>query len=158
MRMLIIGMALAGIVIALDQWSKLVIFNYLDSLEQPYVNVMPFFNLVKVYNYGVSFGMFDNIDNGRLILSFVALSITVVLCFWLYRVTKLYMGVALGLVIGGAVGNIIDRVRFGAVADFVDFYVGEYHWPAFNVADCAVVIGVFILFIDSFVKKEEKKK
>lgn len=158
MKSLIKGLSIAIITLLADQWSKYYFFNMLDTAGTTYINVLPFFNLVKVYNYGVSFGMFNNLEYGRLILSIVALSITAALCIWLYKVTKMYMVVSLGLIIGGAIGNIIDRVRFGAVADFIDIYVGKYHWPAFNVADSTIFIGVAILFIDSFFNKDESKK
>lgn len=158
MKSLFIGLAIAILTLLVDQWTKYYFFNMLDQAGTTYIEVLPFFNIVKVYNYGVSFGMFNNLEYGRLILSIVALSITIALCIWLYKVTKMYMIVSLGLIIGGALGNIIDRVRLGAVADFIDIYVGKYHWPAFNVADSTIFIGVAILFIDSFFDKTQVKK
>jgi len=158
MNALIKGLAIALVSFIADQWSKFYIFNLLDSKATNSIEILPFFNLVKVYNYGVSFGMFNDIAHGRLILSIIALSITIALCVWLYKVTKMYMIVALGLIIGGAIGNIVDRIRIGAVADFIDVYVGNYHWPAFNIADSTIFIGVAILFIDSFITKDESNK
>jgi signal peptidase II len=155
-NMFVKGLILAIIVLVLDQWSKFYIFNLLDSQNTQVIDILPFFRLVKVYNYGVSFGMFNDLAYGKLILSSVASIITIILGVWLYRVKDWYMAVALGLIIGGAVGNIIDRVSMGAVADFLDFYIGAYHWPAFNVADIAVVVGVGILLLDSFFKKDDK--
>jgi signal peptidase II len=154
MKMLLKGLLVALIVIVLDQWSKQYIFNILQYMEHPIIEVVPFFSLVKVYNYGVSFGMFNDLTYGSMILSVIAIGITLILCFMLLKIKKLYMGVAFGLIIGGAIGNIIDRVRFGAVADFLDFYIGDYHWPAFNMADSAVFIGVAIIVLDGFIGKE----
>lgn len=156
MKMLLKGLFIAFLTAAFDQWSKFYVFNLFTETGRNVIEILPFFNLSKVYNYGVSFGMFSHIAYGRLILSFIALAIVIMLCFWLFRTTKFYMAIAMGMVIGGAVGNVIDRFRFGAVADFLDFHVGGYHWPAFNIADSAVFIGVFILFIDSFLSKEDK--
>jgi signal peptidase II len=158
MRSLIIGLAIALITFIADQWTKSYFFNLLDAAQAQYIEVLPFFNLVKVYNYGVSFGMFNDIENGKIILSAIAIIITIALCIWLHKVTKMYMIVALGLIIGGAVGNIYDRLKMGAVADFIDIYVGKYHWPAFNLADSTIFIGVAILFIDSFINKDEQPK
>ncbi len=158
MKSMIKGLLISIIVIALDQWSKFYVFGLLEGVENNAISVMPSFNLVKVYNYGVSFGMFNELAYGRLILSLIAIVVTIILCCWLYKVKKFYMVAALGLIIGGAIGNIIDRLRLGAVADFLDFYIGDYHWPAFNIADAAVCIGVFILLIDSFISKEKKEK
>ena len=158
MRSLSIGLGIAFISLIADLWSKYFIFNLVDSSPLGYIEISPFFNLVKVNNYGVSFGMFNNLENGKLILSIVALSITTGLCVWLYKVTKMYMIFALGLIIGGAIGNIYDRIKYGAVRDFIDVYIGNYHWPAFNIADSTIFIGVAILLIDSFINKDEPNK
>lgn len=156
MKNLYKGLIIAGVIILLDQWSKYYAFKMLENLERPVIEVLPFFNLVKVYNYGVSFGMFNNLAYGQYILSFVAISITLVLCYMLLKAKSTHLAVAFGLIIGGAIGNIIDRLRFGAVADFFDFYIGDYHWPAFNVADSAVCIGVAIIILDEFICKGKK--
>ncbi|PIR39047.1 MAG: signal peptidase II [Alphaproteobacteria bacterium CG11_big_fil_rev_8_21_14_0_20_39_49] len=158
MRSLCIGLAIAFVSLAADLWSKYYIFNLIDSSPTGTIRVLPFFDLVRVHNYGVSFGMFNNLENGKLILSIVALSITIGLCVWLYKVTKMYMICALGLIIGGAAGNIYDRVKYGAVRDFIDVYIGNYHWPAFNIADSTIFIGVAILLVDSFVNRDEHKR
>ena len=147
---------LAGIIIAivttcLDQYSKDYIFAMLLDKDANQMEVLPFFNLVIVHNFGVSFGMFNDIPYGHLILSVVALVITIMLLIWMWRAQKFYLEVALGLIIGGAIGNIIDRVRFGAVADFLDFHAGAYHWPAFNLADSAVFVGVAMILLENFI-------
>ena len=143
--MLRLGLVVAGLVILLDQLSKLAILTLLDHA----VAVTPFLNLVVVWNRGVSFGMFASA--GALmpwLLSGLALAVVVALGFWLRRVEHPLAGLALGLIIGGALGNVIDRIRFGAVVDFLDFHALGYHWPAFNVADSAICVGAALLLVD----------
>ena len=143
--MLRLGLVVAGAVIVVDQLSKLAILALLDHA----VAVTPFLNLVVVWNRGVSFGMFASA--GALmpwLLSGLALAVVVALGFWLRRVEHPLAGAALGLIIGGALGNVIDRVRFGAVVDFLDFHALGYHWPAFNVADSAICVGAALLLVD----------
>jgi signal peptidase II len=107
--------------------------------------LLPFFNLVEVWNPGISFGMFRELTHGQWLLSGMAIVITVILLRWLWRTDDRLTATALCLVIGGAIGNIIDRLRYGSVADYLDFHLGGYHWPAFNVTDMAIVIGVGLL-------------
>ena len=114
-------------------------------------DVLPFFNLVVVWNQGISFGLLRNdTDYGPYLL--IALSVVIVIGFvvWMFRTNSTANHIGIGMVIGGAIGNAIDRVRFGAVFDFLDFHIGEWHWPAFNIADSAICIGVFILMIYAF--------
>jgi signal peptidase II len=143
--MLHLGLVIAGLVIVLDQLSKWV---FLTLLADP-IAVTPFLNLVVVWNRGVSFGMFDSTGaHGPWLLSGLALAVVVALVFWLRRVEHPLAATALGLLIGGALGNVIDRVRFGAVFDFLDFHALGYHWPAFNVADSAICVGAALLLVD----------
>lgn len=110
------------------------------------IAVAPFFNLVMVWNQGISFGLFDsNSPYVAMGLIGISLIISLMLVIWLALTHSALRSVAIGLVVGGAVGNVIDRVRFGAVADFLDFYWGQWHWPAFNLADSAIVVGAFLL-------------
>lgn len=149
--MLKYGLFVAVIVCVVDQWSKFAVFDFLYQLPPPPVYVVTsFFNLVVVYNSGVSFGMFGDLAYGPYILTGVAVAIVGFLLYWLYTTRDALLVWSLGLIIGGAVGNIIDRVRIGAVADFLDFHVAGYHWPAFNVADAAIFIGAVLLCIDMF--------
>lgn len=116
------------------------------------IEILPFFNLVMVWNEGVSFGLFSGAggsNDGALALSFVALALSVVLLVWLIREDDSVMRLALAMIIGGALGNVMDRLRFGAVADFFDFHLWGYHYPAFNIADCAVVLGVAYLVVSA---------
>ena len=127
-----------------------------ERLRPVYIDVTSYFNLVMVWNEGVSFNMMQN--TGPLILSLLAIGISSILAWWLYKSESKTEAIALGLIIGGALGNTIDRARFGAVADFLDFYVGTYHWPAFNLADSSISIGVAILLFHGFFMDKKKDK
>lgn len=111
------------------------------------VEVTSFFNLVLVGNTGVSFGLFRG-GGARWFLVAVSLVVVVALLVWLWRARARLIQVGVGLVIGGALGNVVDRVRLGAVVDFLDFHAFQVHWPAFNLADSAIVLGVIALVLD----------
>lgn len=163
------GIAMIFIVIAFDQLSKWVVtelvmksskeqslsfFEWLSTIpdkpEYMSYEILPFYNIVMVWNYGVSFGMFNNqSQENAFILVGIAAVIAFVLILWMLRASHKYVAMALALAIGGAFGNIIDRVRFGAVADFIDIHAYGYHWPAFNVADSAIVVGIGYVIIHS---------
>lgn len=152
------GLALAALIVAVDQATK---WWILERVMMPprIIPMTPFFNLVMTWNRGVSFGLFNNgSPYNALILPLIAIVISVLLGVWLARVHKPMVAYGLGSVIGGAVGNLIDRVRFGAVADFLDFHVWGYHWPAFNIADSAITIGVAILIADSLFGTAEQRR
>ncbi len=105
-----------------------------------------YFNVVKVFNSGVSFSMFSNHgDLGAVMLTVAALVICGFLLRWMFKETHRAKVVSLGLIVGGALGNVIDRVRFGAVIDFLDFHYQNHHWPAFNLADTFICIGAAVL-------------
>jgi signal peptidase II len=113
------------------------------------VGLTGFFSLVPVWNRGVSFGILAARDGSTAwLLSGLALVVAVGLVAWLSRVERALLALSLGLVIGGALGNVIDRGRFGAVFDFLDFHVASWHWPAFNLADSAITVGVGLLLLD----------
>lgn len=152
---LVTGLLTALLVFAADQWSKWYMINVLDLLNRPPIEITSFFNLVTVWNQGVSFGLFAS-HNQPLILIFLASLITLILLVWLAKNQSRLVAVALGLVIGGATGNIIDRIQFGKVFDFLDFHLAGLHWPAFNIADCGVVIGVVLLCIHSMFFEDSK--
>jgi signal peptidase II len=155
-----LGLTAAAIALVLDQVSKFALYDLLVTKEQRAIEVLPFFNLVTVWNYGISFGMFNSGSaSGSIIFVGLALAIVVALLVWLRNVTTPLVAAALGLVIGGAIGNVIDRLRFGAVFDFLDFHAAGWHWPAFNIADSAICIGVFLLCIDAlFLTRASAKK
>ena len=151
------GILIALATLSLDQFHKWAMLEVVHIAERQPIRLTPFFDLVILWNNGISFGMFQRYANGRFILSLVALTIIFILLLWLRKINKSGESFAIGLVMGGALGNVIDRLRFGAVADFFDFHVAGYHWPAFNVADSAVCVGAFILCYTSiFVGKPRK--
>jgi len=110
------------------------------------VEILPFFNLTMVWNEGISFGMFHG--SQIWLLTGIAFLIAGLFSVWLMRATGWVQAIALAMVIGGAIGNVIDRFRFGAVADFLDFHAFGYHYPSFNIADCGVTAGIALLVID----------
>lgn len=151
------GPLLALAILAVDQLTKwLVLGTVADYQVHP---VTHYFNLVLVWNRGVSFGMLNSLgEHGPWLLTALAAGIGAFLIVWLYRETRTLTRLALWLVLAGAVGNSIDRVRFGAVVDFLDFHVAGYHWPAFNVADSAIVIGALLILLDSLVLSQTRTK
>lgn len=114
--------------------------------------IAPFLNLVRVQNTGISFGLLQGMPYGRWLLLGFALVITTILVVWLFRTSSFMLNCALGLVIGGAVGNMIERAYHGAVFDFLDFHAYGWHWPAFNLTDSAIFIGVSLLIFYEFFK------
>ena len=153
-----LGLGVAILVIVFDQATK---WWIVEAVMQPptIIPVTPFFNLVMGWNRGISFGLFDGDSVINVwILPLVALAIVAALVVWLRRVQGAWLASAIGLVIGGALGNVVDRLRFGAVADFLDFHVAGYHWPAFNVADSGITVGVTMLVLDSLFMGAEKPK
>lgn len=140
---------IALLVLILDQASKWVIL--LLVMDPPRaIEVTGFFNLVLAYNRGVSFGLFANDSPyGPYILAGIALVIAIGVLFWARKQRHFLPILAAGMIVGGAIGNLIDRLVHGAVVDFLDFHLQGFHWPAFNVADCGIVIGVLVLLYDS---------
>lgn len=136
------GLIFAGIALALDQATKAWARSW-PALEEG-IEVLPVFNLVFVRNDGVSFGMLGGMAPWWALVV-LALGIMTVLTVWLWRTQSRFAGAALGLLIGGALGNVLDRLRHGEVTDFLDFHFRGYHWPAFNLADVAVFCGAVIL-------------
>lgn len=119
--------------------------------------VLPFFNLFLTLNRGISFSLLTHESPLMpLILAVLTLGISGLIGYWLYHEKDKTIRVGLALVLGGALGNLIDRIRLGAVVDFLDFYIGTHHWPAFNLADSAICIGVGLILYQSF-RKDRKK-
>ena len=143
-----LGLPVALAVLIFDQLSKLWLISLVAEHEA--VRLLPFFNLVMVWNTGVSFGMLGAAAVGPWPFVVVSGLITVGLLVWLWRLRGRLLAAAVGAVIGGAVGNMIDRIAYGAVADFFDFHLMGYHWPAFNVADAAIVVGVAAIILEAF--------
>ncbi|HKM69998.1 MAG TPA: signal peptidase II [Stellaceae bacterium] len=155
--MLTRGLAVGIAVAVLDQLSKAAVLGFF-ARQAPgeHEQVTPFFNLVLIYNRGMSFGLFNGGGGlNALLFSLVAAAIVTALIYWLSRVESPLLAVAIGLIIGGAIGNVVDRIRLGAVVDFLDFHVGSWHWPAFNVADSAISIGVAVMLVDGLLLRRE---
>jgi signal peptidase II len=145
-----IGTAIA--IVGLDQLSKYAVLRlHFDKTECASVSerVTSFFDLVLTCNRGMSFGLF-NTGQGLSVplFSIAAVAIVAILIFWLSRVNSDMLANAIGLIIGGAVGNVIDRLRFGGVIDFLYFHLGSWYWPAFNLADSAICIGVVVMLFE----------
>jgi signal peptidase II len=145
-----VGIAALLVTVAADQASKLALLFLVDlPIREPLV-LGPFLNLIVVWNRGISYGLFQqHSDLGRILLLAVAVVATVAIAIWLFRAQTRLLATALGLIAGGAVGNAIDRVAYGAVFDFVQVHVGSRSWYIFNVADIAIVAGVIGLIYDA---------
>lgn len=136
--------------LAVDVITKWVIVN-LVMVPPRIIEIAPFFNLTLGFNTGISFGMFRDFFLERpLVLAGIKVVIVVGVLVWALRTARRSETIALGLVSGGATGNVVDRMRQGAVTDFLDFHVGDWHWPAFNMADVAIAVGVALLVAGSF--------
>lgn len=109
------------------------------------VEIVDIFNLTMVWNEGISFGLLQN--GGWGVLTVAGIIISSLFAVWMFRAEKMGEIIALSMIVGGAIGNIFDRIRFGAVADFFDFHWKDWHFPAFNVADSAISVGVVILLV-----------
>ncbi len=150
---------LSLIALTLDQWSKIVVDKSMGLYES--IVISPFFNLTYVRNSGAAFSFLSDAGGWqRWFFAAMALIISGILVAWLYRLKKheTLLAVALALVLGGAIGNLIDRLAYGYVIDFLDVYYKNWHWPAFNVADMAISLGVFLMLLESFGVGQKTKK
>jgi len=142
---------LSAVIIVLDVWTKWLVVKRIDLHEA--IPVIPdFFQLVHVRNTGAAFGIGANASSKivPLLLNAGAIVVFCVVVVYALRsaITDRVLQTGLHLILGGAIGNLVDRFRFGYVVDFLDVYVGTHHWPAFNVADSAICIGIGLLFLD----------
>ncbi|MEO6696845.1 MAG: signal peptidase II [Gammaproteobacteria bacterium] len=146
---------LSLLVIVLDQLSKYVVSDLLRLYES--VAVLPFFNITLLHNTGAAFSFLAGAGGWqRWLFTIIALVVSVALIVWIKRLpkTEKWQAAALSLILGGALGNVIDRLRFGYVVDFLDFYYQQWHWPAFNVADSAITVGVVILLLATLIERK----
>lgn len=146
--------------VGLDQLSKYLVLSTLELYEVRQL-IPGFFNLVHVTNKGAAFSMFASVDSPVRHYFFVAVNsaafIGLTIAAWKMRDQHRLYPVSFALIAAGAVGNLIDRLRLGAVIDFLDFYLGAYHWPAFNVADSAICVGVALLFVLNIMEMKKAK-
>ena len=153
-------LAISFAIIVLDALSKWFVAARIDLHES--ITVIPnLFEIVHVRNTGAAFGIGANTDSHfvPMLLNGGAIIVFIVVVIYALRtaVTDRMLQVALHLILGGAIGNLVDRFRFGYVVDFLDFYVRDHHWPAFNIADSAICIGIGLLFLDMKKNPEEKE-
>lgn len=150
--------ALAAALVAVDQISKWAILGNFAYGERR--SLTGFFNLVLVYNKGAAFSMFADAPGWQtpLLIAFALAAAGVVSYLILRNPGKRLLCLGLALILGGAVGNLIDRLRFGHVVDFLDFHAMGWHWPAFNVADSGITVGAVLLILDGFVHHEKRAR
>jgi signal peptidase II len=153
-----LALAVAAVTVILDQASKWAILNLVMQPPDA-VEITGFFNVVLTFNTGVSFGLFSEKTAWKpWALSFLAFAVSAALLYWLHRESERVLALAVGLIVGGAMGNVIDRMRWGAVMDFLDFHLGTWHWPAFNLADSAITVGVAFLVYDGLFRERRRSK
>ena len=142
------GLLLAAITVVLDQFTKALVLAFLEPYQA--VEWAPFLSCVLVFNTGISFGLFaGETALLRWVLIGLALAVSVLLTSWLYKEKRPRVASALGLILGGAIGNVVDRIFRHAVVDFLDLHIGGWHWPAFNLADSAITVGVVLYVFTS---------
>ncbi|WP_425373396.1 signal peptidase II [Microvirga flavescens] len=154
-----LGFAAVILTFVLDQVTKLYTLFVVDLPVNEPIVLGPFVNLIVVWNRGISYGLFQQkSDLGRWFLIVVSIVAAIGLMVWIRRASGRLLAVSLGLIAGGAVGNVIDRLAYGAVFDFIQLHVGSYSWYVFNVADAAIVAGVVGLLYDSFLLEKRRKR
>lgn len=160
MRERTFGFAIALLVFVVDQVTKWIMIGPLNLREVGQIYLLPIFNLTWTENYGISLGLFNaQTDFGRWVLVAITSAIAIGVAFWIGRERARWDKAALGLILGGALGNILDRIRHGYVVDFADLHVGEFRpFLIFNVGDAAISIGVAILLLRAFLVRNEQPK
>jgi signal peptidase II len=162
-NLLPLGLIAGLIVLAADQLSKWWILDGLDLPDLRQVVLLPVLNLTMVWNQGVTFGLLNGLGAwGHVVLPVIAVGVVVALGFWLSRAENKVVAGAIGAIAGGAIGNVIDRVRFGAVVDFIHAHLdtpwGDFSWYVFNVADAAIVCGVAALIVEAQFSKRRQAR
>jgi signal peptidase II len=148
---------LSSLMIVLDQASKWWMVSWLSLYET--VAVVPYFNLTMAHNYGAAFSFLADAGGWQKWFFIVLASVvSLVLIVWIAKLkpTAKLEAISLSLILGGAIGNVIDRIYYGYVIDFLDVYYGSFHWPAFNIADSAICIGAVLLIIDTLIHSDDK--
>ena len=144
---------ISSLIVLLDYFTKKTIESKVLLYES--INVLPFLNIVHVENKGAAFSLLTNLGNNYFVaISIIAISVII---FYLSQLPKGLELFSLSMILGGAVGNLIDRLRIGKVVDFIDIYIGRWHWPAFNVADSALTVGI-ILFLLANIRRGKMHK
>ncbi|MEM0906286.1 MAG: signal peptidase II [Pseudomonadota bacterium] len=155
------GRVTAAIIVAAifvaDQATKLFVLHGVDFSAGP-LRVLPFMNITLVYNRGISYGLFQTEGVGRWVLVAVTAGAAIALGIWMWRAVRPVVRLALAMIVGGALGNLVDRVAYGAVVDFVQLHAAGWSWYVFNIADAAIVLGVVLLVIDGFLPVRARQK
>jgi signal peptidase II len=151
--------ALSALIVAADQLAKWAVLGFFAGRE-PRVELAGFFSLVLVCNKGAAFSFLADAPGWQTPLFVVFALVAVAVCGTLMvrNPAKRVFCAGLALVVGGALGNVIDRLRYGCVVDYLDFYLGRWHWPAFNVADSAITVGAVLLIVEGFVNDEKRAR
>lgn len=150
---------LAALAIILDQWSKHAVMDSITLYQS--VQVTSFFNLTHTRNYGAAFSFLS--DSGgwqRWFFTIIAIVVSIVIIRWLKATPKaqVMLPIAFSMILGGAIGNLYDRLVYGYVVDFLHLYYQQWHWPVFNIADSAICAGAFLLIVDMFKNKDKEEK
>jgi len=140
----------------IDRASKEYVIKFFLSYQEPSYYLFPFLNLTLVWNSGMAFGLFESESNTYHIISAIIASVIIILIIWLYKSKLLVEKIALSIVIGGAIGNLFDRIKYNAVPDFIDMHYRDFHWFVFNVSDIVITIGIILLLLSDILKKNEK--
>ncbi len=154
---MLIWLWLSALVIIIDQLTKRVVDTSMSLYQS--IELAPYFQLTYLRNQGAAFSFLSGAGGWqRWFFIGLAVAASVFICFWLKKLnrTQRWEAIAWSLVLGGALGNLIDRILYGYVIDFLDVHAGEWHWPAFNVADSAITAGVIMLLLDSFKSQPQK--
>jgi len=141
---------------AIDRFSKEYVIDFFLSYQEQSYYLYPFFNLTLIWNTGIAFGLFESDSNTYHFISVLIVMIIGILIIWLFKSKIFIEKIALSLVTGGALGNLLDRIKFNAVPDFIDLHYRDFHWFVFNVSDIVITIGIILLFLIDFLKKNEK--
>ncbi|MCG7542958.1 signal peptidase II [Pseudoalteromonas sp. MM17-2] len=155
----LIWLTLSALVLVLDWGTKTWVVSAMSLRES--IDVLPFFNITYVHNYGAAFSFLSDAGGWqRWFLSAIAVTISVLLVWWLKRLpaTNKLLGSAYALVLAGALGNLYDRLHYGYVIDFIHVYYQDWHYPAFNIADCAICIGAALLLFDAFKSSSKEEQ
>ena len=132
--------------VILDQFTKALVINFFNLYDS--VALLPMINLTLVVNYGFAFGLLNNPSLNQILVSLVILAIIIYFLYLLIKTQDKIFQLTLTLILAGALGNFIDRIFRGFVIDFIDIYIGKYHWPAFNIADSCITVGFVVLMIN----------
>ena len=132
--------------VILDQITKALVIFFFELYES--IVILPFFNITFVVNYGFAFGLFNNPSLNQILVSIIILIIILYFLYLLMKTQDKIFQLTLVIILAGAIGNFIDRIYRGYVVDFIDIYIGKFHWPAFNIADSCITVGFVIMMIN----------